>query len=400
MTEQKLYNISEDRFWNFCLNLLLDDSISEVESNGPDQVFIKKSGRRIHLTQVVYPSDEAYAESIPLGLVPLITSHVEYDGHAYIFEGPIRYSAGGRDIRGRCHIVLPPAADHPQVTIAKKSTALATLDAIASKGSMAAEMLAFVKASVAADMTTVLSGGTGAGKTTFLEALCKHIPLDTRIGVAEDTPELALPHPNATYLHSVPWRPGMDEKDVASLSWVVAQFNRMRTDKLIIGETRGKEFSDFLVAANSGMEGSLTTLHANEPKRALDKMTNFALKGAPGTPIRSINVDIATSVDLVFQLAYFKSDSRYRMTAVEEITSTIGNTDSANITTNRLYTYDAANDNWEKVSQPTDDLRKKFALHNVDISEIMKSAPGTILYSPGGDPSGGRSAAGLPVRRA
>jgi len=394
-----LLHISDDPAWNYCLNLLMDDSISEVESNGPDQFFVKRSGRRVHLTQIVFPNVESYAKSIEVGLVPLITSHLDFEEDGYIFEGPIRYTADEKRIRGRCHIVLSPAADSPQVTIAKKSTSLATLDAIAAKGSMANEMLAFVKASVAADMTTVLSGGTGAGKTTFLEALCKLIPLETRIGVAEDTPELDLPHPNATYLHSVPWRPGMDEKDVASLSWVVAQFNRMRTDKLIIGETRGKEFGDFLIAANSGMEGSLTTIHANEPTRALDKMTNFALKGAPGTPIRSINTDIATSIDLVFQLAYFKSDSRYRMTAIQEITSTIGGTEAAAITTNRLYTYNQEDDTWKKDGQPTDQLREKFRIHGVDSSQFMKTAPGTVLLAPGGA-AVTEGPGGLPVRRA
>ncbi len=397
MTE--LLQISDDPMWNYCLNILVDDSISEVEANGPDLFFIKRSGRRIHLTNVAFPDGESYVKSIKDGLVPHISSHLEFEQDGYIFEGPIRYMADEKRIRGRCHIVLSPAADYPQVTIAKKSTALATLDAIAAKGSMATEMLAFVKASVAADLTTVLSGGTGAGKTTFLEALCKLIPLETRIGVAEDTPELDLPHPNATYLHSVPWRPGMDEKDVASLSWVVAQFNRMRTDKLIIGETRGKEFADFLIAANSGMEGSLTTIHANEPTRALDKMTNFALKGSPGTPIRSINTDIATSVDLVFQLAYFKSDSRYRLTAIQEITATIGNSEAANITTNRLYTYDPETDTWLKEGHPTDALKERFKLHGVDTSGFMKTQPGTILYAPGGG-AVAEDARGLPVRRA
>lgn len=396
MATMNLANISQHPAWNYCLNLLLDDSISEVESNGPNEFFIKRNGKRIHLSNITFDSDEEYAASIESGLVPHMISHVPFEADGYIFEGPIRYSAmyqgEERNIRGRCHIVLPPAADTPQITIAKKSTSLATLDAIASKGSMAAEMLKFVKASIAADLTTILSGGTGAGKTTFLEAMCKHIPIETRIGIAEDTPELSLPHPNATYLHSVPWRPGMDEKDVASLSWVVAQFNRMRTDKIIIGETRGKEFADFLVAANSGMEGSLTTLHANEPTRALDKMTNFALKGSPGTPTRAINTDIATSIDLIIQLAYFKNDSRYRCTAIQEVTSTLSTNEQASITTQRLYTYDSDTDTWKKEGNPTDALRQRFALHGVDISDILRSQPGTILYPRAGTPVRGEPA--------
>lgn len=393
-----LHDISEEPSWNFVLNLLLDDSISEVETNGPDQFFVKKDGRRLHVSKVNFPSDEAYAKSIEIGLVPHVITWEKYNPHGYIFEGPIRYEVDGRVIRGRCHIVLPPAADTPQVTIAKKSTSLATLDAIAGKGSMATEMLAFVKAAAAADLTTVLSGGTGAGKTTFLEAFTKELDMETRIGVAEDTPELSLLQPNSTYLHSVPWRPGMDEKDVASLSWVVAQFNRMRTDKLIIGETRGKEFADFLVAANSGMDGSITTIHANDPIRALEKMTNFTLKGNPNQPVRAINTDIANSIDLIIQLAYFKADSRYRVTAIQEITNTIGNTDTASITTSRLYTYNSDNNTWLKEANPSDTLREKFAHRGVDIESILRVQPKTLLYPNGKTPEESTTG-GLPVRR-
>lgn len=391
------YDISPHPAWNLALNLLLDDSISEVETNGPDQFFLKKSGRRMHIAAIDLQTDEAYAQSIEDGLVPFVKSWDDFDPEGYIYEGPIRYEAAGRLIRGRCHIVLPPASDTPQVTIAKKSTSLATLDAIAGKGSMATEMLEFVKAAAAADLTTILSGGTGAGKTTFLEAFTKELNMETRIGIAEDTPELSLLQPNSTYLHSVPWRPGMEEKDVASLSWVVAQFNRMRTDKLIIGETRGKEFADFLVAANSGMDGSITTIHANDPVRALEKMTNFALKGNPNQPVRAINTDIANSIDLVIQLAYFKEDSRYRVTAIQEITNTIGNTDAASITTNRLYTYNSDNDTWLKEANPTDALRKRFNQHGVKIDAVMQTQPGTTLYPNGGGAED--SPSGLPVRR-
>lgn len=392
-----LHPISRDVAWNLALNLLLDDSISEVESNGPDQFYIKRSGRRMHISTIDLVTDEAYAKSIEVGLVPHIVTWEEFKPQGYIFEGPLRYEVDGRIIRGRCHIVLPPAADSPQVTIAKKSTSLATLDAIAGKGSMANEMLTFVKAAAAADLTTVFSGGTGAGKTTFLEAFSKELDMETRIGVAEDTPELSLLQPNSTYLHSVPWRPGMDEKDIASLSWVVAQFNRMRTDKLIVGETRGKEFADFLVAANSGMDGSLTTIHANDPVRALEKMTNFTLKGNPNQPVRAINTDIANSIDLIIQLAYFKADSRYRITAIQEITNTIGNTEAASITTSRLYRYNPAEDNWMKEANPSDTLRDKFAHRGVSIESILKTQPKTILYPNG---AGAESTpTGLPVRR-
>ena len=211
--------------------------------------------------------------------------------------------------------------------------------------------------------------------TTMLEALTKHIPLTTRIGVAEDTPELQLPQPNVSYLHSVPWAPGMDPNKVATLDWCVAQFNRMRTDLLIIGETRGKEFASFLTAANSGMEGCLTTIHANDPRGCLDKMTSFAIKGSEGVPIRSVNKDIAHAVDLIVQLAILP-DGRHRMMSITEVTRTVSNDDSAQISTQELYTYDKTKDMFMKKNFPTDTLKEVLLNQGID---IVKVCPGSLL---------------------
>lgn len=243
--------------------------------------------------------------------------------------------------------------------------------------------------------------------TTMLEACSKLIPNSVRIGVAEDTPELALTQDNVTYLHSVPWKPGMDPNKVATLSWVVQQFQRMRTDRLIIGETRGKEFADFLVAANSGMEGSMTTIHANTPVRCLDKMTNFALKGAEGQPIRSINTDIGNAIDLIVQLIILP-DGRHKVDAIQEITSVISNNEDARITTNPLYAYDVSQDKFMKKSFPTDELRGRLLEKNVNLDEFLKTAPGQFhpphsttgdaAYLPNQQKTGGLPTGGLPRR--
>lgn len=213
--------------------------------------------------------------------------------------------------------------------------------------------------------------------TTMLESLAKLIPMDTRIGVAEDTPELELIQENVSYLHSVPWSPGMDPNKVATLDWCVAQFNRMRTDMLIIGETRGKEFASFLTAANSGMEGCMTTLHANSASRCLDKMTNFALKGSDRQPIRAVNTDIANTVDLIVQLVILP-DGRHRVDSITEVTNTVGNSDAATITTQTLYKYDYAKDNFIKVMNPSDKLRSLFSMRGVNISSLIETQAGTV----------------------
>ena len=363
--------ITEVPEWNAIFNLLLDPAVSEIEANGPNNFFMKRAGQRIKIENISLPSEEAYINGIEKGLVPFVRSMNAFDRHGYLFEGRLNFSSNGTDVSGRCHIVLPPTCDYAQVTIAKKTASLKTIDSIAAMGSMSTEMMEFLNMAVKANLTIVFSGGTGAGKTTMLEALAKNIPSSLRIGVAEDTPELILSQPNVSYLHSVPWQPGMDSNEVATLSWVVQQFQRMRTDKLIIGETRGKEFADFLIAANSGMEGSMTTIHADDPTRCLMKMTNFAMKGSERQPVRAINNDIANAVDIIVQLVIV--NGKHRVSHIQEIVPTLGNTEEAKITTAPLYRWDRSKDMFYKDNVMTDNLRERIVNNGVNIDQFLAS---------------------------
>jgi pilus assembly protein CpaF len=361
--------------WEECFSLLLDPDVSEIQANGPDSFFMKKAGKRQKIDAIRLADNDRYLEGIEQGLIPHVRTFNEWDRNGYIFEGPLEFKHGSTVIKGRTHIILPPASDTAQITIAKKSSSLATLDDIANKGTMSLEMKKFLEYAVQARLCVVFSGSTGSGKTTMLEAITKLIPIDTRIGVAEDTPELNLLQPNVTYLHSVPWAPGVDPNKVASLDWCVAQFNRMRTDMLIVGETRGKEFSSFLTAANSGMEGCMTTIHGNSPVRALDKMTNFALKGSDGQPIRAVNSDIGNAVDLIVQLTILP-DGRHRVDALQEVTSVVSNSEDAKLTTNALYKYDYRSDKFVKENFPTDELRSRFAARGIMIDKALTGSIG------------------------
>lgn len=377
------YNISEKPEWNKCFNMLLEDRYSEITVNGPNSWFTKSNGRREKIDNIQLGTLDRFYAGIEAGLVPFIRSPWPFKKDSYIYEGPLRYKVEEgtpfeREIRGRCHIVLPPAADYPQITIAKKSTSLASLESIAGNGSMSTEMLAFLRMAVEAELTIAVSGGTGAGKTTILEAIAKNFKYDSRIGVAEDSPELYLSQPNVTYLHSVPWAPGMNPNDVATLSWVVMQFQRMRTDRIIIGETRGPEFADFLIAANSGMDGSITTLHANNPVECLKKMTGFAMR-ATSSPARIVNGDIASAVDIIIQLIY-TGEGKYRTSEICEVTNTLSNDETARITTNSLYKWDSERDLFEKKGVATDTLRAKLVNKGVNIEPFLfepigKSSP-------------------------
>lgn len=144
----------------------------------------------------------------------------------------------------------------------------------------------------------------------------------------------------------------------------------MRVDKIIVGETRSKEFFYFLQAANSGCEGSLTTIHASDPKMCLQKMTQFSVMAMP-QPIRTANKSIGTTIDIIIQLVRLL-DGRYRVASIEEVTDTLGNDDSATIATTALWKYDEATDRWENKSyNMSDKLRVKIEAYGINIKSFM-----------------------------
>lgn len=358
-----------EEIWGKLFTLLSDPKVSEFQCNGPASFFVKMQGKRLKVP-VEAMSEEEYLAGVRDFLAPQVRSMRPWEDHGYLFEGPLQLKVGGEVIKGRCHIVQAPAALLPQVTIAKKSASLATLDSIAEAGSMSLDMRNFLRAALAANLTMVFSGGTGAGKTTLLEACSKLIAPEVRIGVAEDSPELLLKQENVTYLQSVPWQPGMNPNDVATLTWVVQQFNRMRVDRIIVGETRGPEFASFLTAANSGMEGSLTTLHANDPRMCLTKMTSLALKGSENAPLRAVNQDIANAVDIIVQLT-ITPDGRHRVSHIEEVTAVVGSDEKAGITLNNLYKWQADSDRFVRTNSFSDHLRKRFVASGQSVDKLL-----------------------------
>lgn len=353
-------------YWDYIIQeyLIDDENISEIQSNGTSSIFVRKNGKRYEVKDV-FPNEKVYLNSIN-SLIENINPN--FNGNSkYLEEGKLKLKNGNT---ARVHIVLPPATDLPQVTIAKKTTSLTTLDKIFENNSISLRMKNFLIAAIDSNLTIVFSGSTGSGKTTFLEALTKLIPDNVRIGVVEDSPELSLKQPNVTYLHSHPWKPGMDPNNEVTLNWCTKQINRMRTDLLIIGESRGAEFKEFITAANSGMEGSMTTLHANNPKMALQKMTQFVMEAQP-QPVRTINKSIATSIDIIVQLS--KSPTgKYKCTAIEEISEILGADESAEIATTPLSVYNESTDTWTDSFLISDKLRYKFEAKGYDCNNFLK----------------------------
>ena len=186
----------DDRWEEIFKKFLISDDIyetSEVEANGTNSIFIKSKGQRIEISDVFNGEEDYFNQTLKL-IKKINENYNSNELPKYIYEGRLKLKNEKGEIvnTARCHIVLPPACDFPQITIAKKTTSLTTLDIIQSSGSMNLKMKEFVKLCLKCNLTTVLSGASGAGKTTFTEAMTKEWPMGIRIGVAEDSPELNL----------------------------------------------------------------------------------------------------------------------------------------------------------------------------------------------------------------
>lgn len=360
--------------WNEIIEELLESSrnITEIETNGTTSLFIKEDGQRKEL-RLAFKDKADYLEKTR-ALAFLIDEKKEtsnLDDYVYpefLVEGKLELI---EDQTARVHIVLPPACDTPQVTIAKKSKALGDLASIKDRGSFDSHVLDFLKACVASKQTIVISGGTGSGKSTILEAMSKEFNPNDRIGVVEDSQELQLSQKNVTYLHSTLWIPGTDKNSVATLSWCVQQINRQRTDKLIIGETRGAEFADFIIGANSGMEGSLTTIHANNARAALQKMSQFVNLAQPQATARTINESIASAVDIIVQLGFDRS-GKNRLLSIVEVSDTLGSNDSAQIATSSVFNFSEDTCQWEYEGYIGMKLSQKLEANGFDPKTFKK----------------------------
>lgn len=343
-----------------------NEYVSEIETNGPGLIFYKERGQRKSMKSP-FRTDEEYERAIDD-----LIEKAGFIKRPYLVEGRFNIT----DNRfGRLHIVLPPASPYPLMTLAIKTQTLTSLTAIQAQGSFDTEISKFLKAAVGSNLTVAISGGTGAGKSTLLEAMTSVFNKEDRIGVCEDTPELQLDSPNTVYLNSTVWIPGMSNAEVADLSWIVKQINRMRVDKIIIGETRGKEFFDFITAANSGAEGSMTTIHANDAYAAMSKMATFMYMAVDMSP-RIINEMISSAVDIVIQLG--RTDKgEHKIKSIHEVTNAISAGESPTIALNPLFEYDEPSNKWKR-KYATDPLKKKLEArgynpNSYDIKESEKS---------------------------
>src|SRR2546423_499228 len=287
-------------------NFLRDDSVTEVMVNAFDRIYVERLGK-IERTQASF-ADNSH-------LLRIIDKIVSQIGRRVDEASPMvdaRLPDGSR-----VNAIIPPLALRgPTLTIRKFSRDPYTMNDLISFGSISPKAAQFLAACVKGKLNILISGGTGTGKTTTLNAMSAFIPGDERILTIEDAAELQLQQEHVITLESRP--PNIEGSGEIRIRELVRNALRMRPDRIIVGEVRGPETLDMLQAMNTGHEGSLTTIHANSPRDALARLETLVLTAGVELPHRAIREQIASAFDLLVQIARLVDGSR-RLTHVTEV---------------------------------------------------------------------------------
>ena len=286
--------------------IITDSDITEVMINGYQDIFIEKNGQLRKLENHFESRQE---------LETIITKFVSQASRVVNESEPIvdtHLSDGSR-----VNVVMPPVAlNGPIVTIRRFPKEAMTVRKLIEYGSITPEVAEFLALLVRARYNIFVSGGTGSGKTTFLNALSNFIPSDERIITIEDSAELQIK--NITNLVRLETRnAGPDGSGAITIKDLIKSALRMRPDRIVVGEVRGAEALDMLQAMNTGHDGSLSTGHANSTYDMLSRLETMVLQGAAGLPLEAIRQQIGSAVDIVIHLSRLRDKSRRTMEIVE-----------------------------------------------------------------------------------
>jgi pilus assembly protein CpaF len=286
--------------------LLRDDSVTEVMVNGSDRIYIERSGK-IERAGVTFV-DDAH-------LLRIIDKIVSQVGRRVDEASPMvdaRLPDGSR-----VNAIIPPLSLRgPTLTIRKFSRDPYTMDDLINFGSVTPKAAHFLAACVQGKLNVLISGGTGTGKTTTLNALSAYVPGDERIVTIEDAAELQLQQEHVITLEARP--ANIEGQGEVKIRELVRNALRMRPDRIIVGEVRGAETLDMLQAMNTGHEGSLTTIHANSPRDALARLETLVLTAGVDLPLRAIREQVASAFDVLVQITRLVDGSR-RLSHVTEV---------------------------------------------------------------------------------
>lgn len=305
--------------------IMKDDSITEVMINGYQNIFVEQKGR-------VHKLDMTFED--PRRLEDVIQRIVGQAGREVNQANPIvdtRLPNGSR-----VNVVLPPISlVGPVVTIRKFSKNPMTIERLIAYGSLTQPIADFLETLVKAKYNIFICGGTGSGKTTFLNALSNYIPKDERIITIEDSAELQIENvPNLVSLETR--NANSAGAGAITIRDLIKSSLRMRPERIIVGEVRGAEALDMLQAMNTGHDGSLSTGHANSTHDMLSRLETMVLQGAAGLPLPAIRQQISSAVDIIIHLSRLRDHTRKTMA----ITEVLGLDERGNIMLNPLYEFE------------------------------------------------------------
>ena len=291
--------------------LLHDPTVSDILVNTYKNVYVERHGV-IERTDIAF-KDDAH-------LMHIIDKIVSAVGRRIDESSPM---VDARLLDGsRVNIVIPPlAVDGPLLSIRRFGSTPLTADDLLRYRTLTPQMLETLRSAVRARLNVVISGGTGSGKTTLLNVLSGYISNAERIVTIEDSAELQIKQEHVARLECRP--PNLEGKGAIRQRELVINALRMRPDRIILGEVRGEEALDMLQAMNTGHDGSITTIHANNPRDAIARIETMAMMGSITLPAAAIRAQIASAIDLIVQVSRMSDGSR-RVTHISEITGTSG----------------------------------------------------------------------------
>jgi pilus assembly protein CpaF len=286
--------------------LLRDPEVSEVMVNRPEQIFVERRGR-IELTNLAFEDEDSLRRVIDR-IVSTIGRRVD--------ESEPMCDARLKD-GSRVNVVIPPVAIYgPCLTIRKFGREVLSPEQIVSIGAATEAMMEYLDAAVKTRLNIIVSGGTGSGKTTLLNVLSSFIPPAERIVTCEDAAELRLRQVHVISLESKPQN--VEGRGAISIRDLVRNCLRMRPDRIIVGECRGAEALDMLQAMNTGHDGSMSTLHANNPRDAVNRLETLVLLAGTELPSRAIRSQIASAVNVFVQTERLRGGAR-KVVGISEV---------------------------------------------------------------------------------
>lgn len=303
--------------------LLRDSEISDIMINGPEQTYIERKGR-LEIAPIQFRNEEHLLQ-IAQRICNMVGRRIDQTtplADARLQDG------------SRVNVIIPPLSLRgTAISIRKFSDKPITLDMMAEKGSMSPRMATLLKIAGACRFNIIISGGTGSGKTTMLNALSKMIDPGERVLTIEDAAELRLQQPHWLPLETRP--PNLEGQGAITIRDLVINALRMRPDRIILGEVRGPECFDLLAAMNTGHDGSMATMHSNSPRECLARMENMIMMSDIKIPKEAITRQIADTVDLIVQVKRLRDGSR-RTTSITEVVGLEGQV----IVTQDLFTFE------------------------------------------------------------